>query len=330
MKNSRKEKTNELVAQVVDKASETGKKGIEVATSVLMQTASGSKALASGIAKGAKELSEKSKVETYNRRMKKFNPLFIEDYNSPEFFLPNIINIVDDAVRRDIDVCKGSIGWRENKKGTEVLFLYDEFVEQSGLKFIPNASCDEIYYVDPFDKKCYVKLDYIFQKTHEEKLAELEHIAYALGAKECSVEMVDVESIHVKNRKGTKTSGEKTSLSVSAQEEHEVELTNDLSQRRSSKSVINFEGNDNVFTPKLKWYAEDKNILNLIEYRCDSRNKITSRTLRLTGATSATMSKKAAASVDAAVADMGIKHSYCMEDKSIKESSTVLLYHVEF
>lgn len=79
--------------------------------------------------------------------MKKYNPLFPEEYNSDDFHVPNIICIVDDAVRRDIDVCQGAIGWRENKKDTEVLFLYDEFVEKSGLKFVPAPVCDEIYYI---------------------------------------------------------------------------------------------------------------------------------------------------------------------------------------
>lgn len=325
-----KKKTNEIVTQVVGKASETGKKGIKVATNVLMQTASGSKVLASGIAKEAKEFSEKSKIDSYNRRMKKFNPLFIEEYNSPEFFVPNIINIVDDAVRRDIDVCKGAIGWRENKKGTEVLFLYDEFVEQSGLKFIPNASCDEIYYVDPFDRKCFVKLDYIFQRTHEEKLAELEHIAYSLGAKSCSIEMEEKEVTYVKKKKETKVKENKKAFTISGTEHYEVESKSDSAQYRSSKNETNFTGNENVFAPKLKWYANDSNILNLVEYRCNGGNAVTSKTLKLIGASSATMSRKAASDIDAVVADMGIKHNYAMEEQSVKESKTTIVYHLEF
>ena len=262
--------------------------------------------------------------------MKKYNPLFIEEYNSPEFFVPNIINIVDDAVRRDIDVCKGAIGWRENKKGTEVLFLYDEFVEQSGLKFIPNASCDEIYYVDPFDRKCFVKLDYIFQRTHEEKLAELEHIAYALGAKNCSVEIKEKEVTHVKKKKEIKTNENDKFIAASVDEEYETEVTSDSSQYRSGLNVANFSGNDNVFVPKLKWYANDNNIRNLIEYRCNGGNAITSKELKLIGASSTTMSRKAAASIDAVVADMGIKNNYSMEDRSVKESETMLVYRLEF
>ena len=66
--------------------------------------------------------------------MKQYNPLFPEEYFSDTFFVPNIIRIVDDAVRRDIDVCQGAIGWRENKKGTEKNY---ENHEQDGNKHIP-------------------------------------------------------------------------------------------------------------------------------------------------------------------------------------------------
>ena len=228
------------LADVGEKASKVGKKAMQLATVMLAQTASGSKVLADGIAKGTKDFSEKAKIDSYNRRMKKYNPLFVEEYNSPEFFVPNIISIVDDAVRRDIDVCKGAISWRENKKGTEVLFLYDEFVEKSGLKFIPAPQCDEIYYVDTFDRKCFVKLDYIFQKTHQEKLAELEHIAYALGAKSCSIEIEEIEVQHVKKKKSGETKEDKTGMS--ATETYDAEVKDDSSMHRSSKSETKFKG----------------------------------------------------------------------------------------
>ena len=89
------------MASVADKASRTGKKGMELTAKAWAQTASGSKAVANEIAKGAKDLSEKAKVDSYNKRMKKYNPLFPEEYNSVDFHVPNIICIVDDAVRRD-------------------------------------------------------------------------------------------------------------------------------------------------------------------------------------------------------------------------------------
>ena len=323
-----KKRVNIFVADVVNKATKTSKKGMEVATQVLSQTASGGKSLAVGIAKSAKELSEKAQIDSYNRKIKKYNPLFPEEYYSTDFFLPNIITIVDDAVRRDIDVCKGAIGWRENKKGTEVLFLYDEFVEQCGLKFLPNAICDEIYYVDPFDRTCFVKIDYIFQRTHEEKIAELEHIAYSLGAKKCSIEIEEKQITHDKKKRNMDAKEDKST--ATAVETYEAESSSDSMQKRSSKSTTEFAGNDQVSMPNLKWFANDNNILNLIDYRCKGGNEVKIKTLTLSGSSATTMSRKAAYSIDAAVMDMGITNSYSMEDKSVKESAMVILYHLEF
>lgn len=321
-------KTTEIMAGVVDKASKTGKKGVELTAKALAQTASGSKVVANEIAKGAKELSDKAKIDSYNKRMKKYNPLFPEEYNSDDFYVPNIISIVDDAVRRDIDVCKGAIGWRENKRGTEVLYLYDEFVENSGLTFVPAPVCDEIYYIDAFDRKRFVKLECIFQQAHEEKIAELEHIAYCLGATSCSIEIEEKEVKHDKKKRGAETSEQKAR--IEATEGYSAEASSDSYVRRSGKNETIFKGNAEVVEPKLKWFTHDNNILNLIEYRCKGGNEITSKTLELSGSSSATMSKKAAYSIDATVASMGVNQNYSLEDKSVQESEMRIIYHLEF
>jgi len=323
-----KKRATALMSSVTEKALLTGKKGAEFAKDVVVQTAKGSKALATGLAKSAKDISEKAKNEGYIRRLKKYNPLFLAEYNREDFFVPNIICIVDDAVRRDVDVCKGAIGWRENKKGTEVLFLYDEFVKDCGLTFVPSALCDELYYVDSHNRSRYIKLDYIFQQSHEEKLAELEHIAYALGAKSCTIEFEEVEVTHDKRKRVSNVGGE-VSL-AHATENYSAEASRDSLVKYSSKSETKFKGNDKVVLPTLKWFEHDKNIQNLIEYRCRGGNEITTKTLRLSGSSSATMSRKAANSIDAAVSELGINQSYSMEDKSVKESDLKIVYHLDF
>lgn len=316
-----KKKSGIMVAEVMDKAAQTGKRGVEL-------VALGSKTIANGIATGAKTFSDKSKIDNYNKRKKKYNPLFPEEYFSDTFFVPNIVCIVDDAVRRDIDVCKGAIGWRENKRGTEILYLYDEFVEQSGLSFVPMALCDEVYYIDSFDRKKFVKLDCVFQHSHEEKLAELEHIAYALGAKSCVIEIEEKEIKRDKKKRSSETKETKDLMKI--KENYESEASSDSSMKYVSKTETYFKGNDLVEKPKLKWFVHDNNILNLIEYRIKGGNEVTSKTLELSGASSATMSRNAACSIDVTVSGMGVKQDYNMEDKSIRESMMRIIYRVEF
>ena len=148
---------------------------------------SGTKELGLKVVSGAKDgivsVAEKTKNESYLRRLKKYNPIFPDDYTNPDFNIPNMIMIVDDAVRKGIDVCEGTIGWLGNNAGMETLYLYDEAVNFSGLNFVPTVTCDAVYYVDSFDRNRFVRTDCIFSKAHEERMAELKNIAYMLGAK---------------------------------------------------------------------------------------------------------------------------------------------------
>ena len=150
---------------------------------LMQSTVELSKKAAAGAKSGMLNVMEKSKTESYARRLKKYNPLFPEQYCADTFNLPNMIQIVDDAVRRGIDVCEGAIGWLGNETGVEILHLYDEAVPFSKLQFVPSADCDAVYYVDSFDRRRFIRLDCIFSKAHEERLAELKNIAYLLGAK---------------------------------------------------------------------------------------------------------------------------------------------------
>lgn len=333
MKKETNDKKNTLFTDVVDKAAKVGKAGMETASTALAQTADKSKEIAEGIAKGAQELSEKAKEDSYNRKMKKYNPLFPEEYFGEEFFLPNIIQIVDDAVRRDVDVCKGAIGWRGKKKGIEVLFLYDEFVNECGLQFVPKVGCNDIYYVDPYDRKRFIQIDQIFQQTHEEKLAELENIAYCLGAKICTIEIEEHEVKH--DKKQAKASSKKSinaeGVEASRTEGLEAAYQSDSSIKYKSKNVTKFKGNDEITTPNLKWFAHDDSMRNLIEFRCKGGNVIEEKTLTLKGDSATTMSRTAAASIDTAIAEFGLsKQNYAIEDNSIKESSKTFIYHLEF
>ena len=165
------------------------KKSAEAVSGFLQKTSDLGKKTVSDVQAGAVALSEKAKQDSYLRRLKKYNPLFPDVYHSESFNLPNMIMIRDDAERKGIDVCEGAIGWLGNESGMEVLYLYDEFVRDSGITFVPSADCDAVYYVDSFDRTRYLRVDCIFKKAHEEKLAELKYVAYCLGAKSCTIEI---------------------------------------------------------------------------------------------------------------------------------------------
>ena len=308
------------------------KKGMGAVSGAVQKTADMGKIVAIGVQSGVKEFSDQTKQEAYERKLKKYNPLFPEKYHSEQFNLPNLIMIVDDAERRGIDVCEGSLGWLDKKNDMEILCLYDEAVPFSGLQFVPAATCDSVYYVDSFNRKQFVRLDCLFSKAHEAKIAELQHIAYCLGAKNCTVQIK--ESDHQKSDSKRKFIS-KDNLNIkgvkaSAELHAEAQTSYQNSVERRGSSYMAFEGTQEVKQPVLKWFLHDENIRRLIEMRSNGDNAVKTMTLELEGSASATMSQKTASAIDGAVSKIGAKSDLRMENQATKENYSKLVFHIEF
>lgn len=277
------------------------------------------KKIATSIKEKTKNFLDKSKENKKIKQKIKLNPLMPEEFKSENFYIPNIITIVDDAVRRDNELCQGAIGWRENIANTEVLFLYDEFVPQSNIEFIPKIDCDAVYYIDSHNHNRYIRTDCIFSRSHEEKLAELKHIAHCLGAKSCSVEIK--ETYLENNQKDMSISNDKSSGNYKSNSK--------IFEKREGLSEIIFDGSDKPIMPTLKWFANDDNIKRLIDMRINSTNSIKSETLKLLGSSSSTLSQKTAVTLDNFMKKFG-KINTNLTQESNKESESVLIYKITF
>ena len=309
------------------------KKGAEAVSTALQKTTDFGKKAVGSVQQGAKALSDKSRADAYLRKMEKYNPVFPEQYESEEFHIPNMIVIVDDAVRRGIDVCEGAIGWLSKEKGMEIFYLYDEAIDASGIKFIPAATCDAAYYVDQFDRNRFIRTDCIFSIAHEEKMAELEHIANALGAKRCWIEISEAstEKNFFKKSVALKESAQTSAGKTSSGEGAEQSAAYQSSASRRGRATAVFKGNVQPQRPKLKWFANDEGIKTLIEAVCSGRNTYESKTLYLSGSSSATMSQKTACEIDAAVGKLGgFKGKVAVESQATKESKRTLEFTIEF
>lgn len=308
------------------------KKGADAVSGALQKTTAITKKVSSDVQQKTKDLSVKMKDDSYQKRLKKYNPLFPDKYFSEEFNLPNMIEIVDDAVRKGIDVCEGAIGWISTQNGMEVLHLYDEAIKESGISFIPAATCDAVYYVDKFDRNRFIQTDCIFSKAHEERLAELKNIAYSLGAKKCSIEISEstTQTEINKNKKESSAKIPINSVSVSNGAGYEVGSSHTDSSLRLGKIEAEFEGSDDIKEPELKWFAHDDTIKNLVKMRTAGNNSIKSETLILEGAISATMSQKTAFAIDNAISKIGSKTKSSMEKQATKEFHSKMIFVVEF
>ncbi len=309
-----------------EETAQDAKKG-KIAGAFKVAAAMGKKAV-TGVQDGVKAMAQKAKNDGYAKRMKKYNPLFPDTFFGDSFALPNMIMIVDEAVRRDIDVCEGAIGWISKDTEIETLCLYDEIVEQSGLEFLPVASCDAVYYVDPFDKKRFIRTDCIFSRAHEEKLAELRHIAHFLGAKKCIIEIC--ESVSEAKTAHKHVGSKQTVMGVKSGESYEASFMQAQTEERRGRSETVFEGSSTPRQPHLKWFLKDDNIKRLIEMRCGGDNSIKSEVLELSGTSSATMSQKTAIAIDSTLSKFESKTRSEMERQATKESRSKLIFKLEF
>ena len=324
------------------------KKGAEAVSGFLQKTSDLGKKTVSDVQAGAAALSEKAKQDSYLRRLKKYNPLFLDVYQSGSFNLPNLIMIRDDAERKGIDVCEGAIGWLGNESGMEVLYLYDEFVPECGITFIPSADCDAVYYVDKFDRKKYIRTDCIFKIANSERFAELESIAYSLGAKHCVIDIVEKEHTSKKTKHNAHSSETSNldlrkiipeSIAIELEEsmllEHNYEFTH--KKQNEGHSELTLAGSDKPKRPKLKWFAHDEGIKGLVEMRCKGGNLVKKKTLELRGSNSATMSRDTACRIDSAISCMGIvdgkansKKKAQFEKQATREIESTFVFTIEF
>ena len=287
-----------------------------------------SKKTAENVYKGAKDLSDKIKEENHERKLKKYSPLFPDEFKSDNFNIPNMIKIVDDADRRGIEICEGAIGWRERINKIEVLCLYDEAVRMSGINFIPNAACNTFYCVDNYDRNNFISADKIFSRAHNERLAELEHIAYSLGAKKYSIDIVETNLQEKSEHKITNT--QINVKSVGCSNNADVGMSSSIGNQISGHFEGTFEENNTLQYPRLKWFSYDEHIKNLIEMRMSISSSIKSRNIILEGSSSATMSQDFAASVEVAMKKLGGKSSISMSKQASKEFYSNLIFNVEF
>lgn len=321
------------------------KKGAEAVSDFLQKTSDISKKTIADVQASAVALSEKSKQDSYLRRLKKYNPLFPDVYQSTEFNIPNMIMIRDDAERRGIDVCEGAIGWLGKEGGMEVLYLYDEAVPFSKIQFVPTADCNAIYYVDRFDRNRFVRTDCIFKLAYDERFAELEHIAYSLGAKRCTIDIVEKEKKSQKTKRKFEVSkkidapvtDESPAIKAETTEVYNRDYILTQKNENEGHCELTWTGSDKPKRPKLKWFAHDKGICGLIEMRCKGGNSVKTRTIRISGSTSATMSKDTALRIDSAIGSIdnslgkakGKAHSE-LEKQVTKETCSEFVFNIEF
>ncbi len=269
-------------------------------------------------AESAKNLAEQTQQYIHDQQAKKYTPVTSGEYKSKSFKLPGIIEIVEDSANSEFINCSESIGWIERHDETEVLHMYTYFVKKSGIDFVPAPQCDNVYCADNFTAKRFINSNCVFSKATEEKLAELKNIAYLLGAKRCSIEVMESDAT-INSQSGKFGVGKQLGI--------EANSTNKLGKMQSGKIVATFAGHNEPKSTTLKWFSYDENIKHLIDMRCSDANSIQYEVIEIKGSSTATMSKKIACAIDKV---LDIKGKLSMESQTMREHSNVLVFEVEF
>lgn len=286
-------RTKAMFSNMLKKANDIGKKTVE----------------------NAKFWAEQTQKNIHEQQAKKYSPVTAEDFHAESFPMPNIIKIDHDFANKEFVESEEAIGWIEYHKDVPVLHMYNKFVKNCGLTFVPLAQTDNVYCVDKFKPDAYINAKQIFGKATQEKLAELSNIAFTLGAKSCSVEILEAED---ETNSGILNIGIKGIGFLGSEKSASA-------QSQSGKNESSFEGHDNPQIPELKWFEHDDNIQWLIEMRC--KRAIKSNRLELKGSSSVVISKSVACAMDDV---LGAKGNLSMEKQAVKEYNNVLLFEIEF
>lgn len=278
---------------------------------------------------------EKAAQVGLEARVRFYNPRFREDFFDPEFDLPGIIVIADGDERKGIDVCEGAIGWLTKHRGTEVLHLYREFVEESGLDFHPRPLLGAVYQVDAFDHCRFIDLSCIFEVAHKDRITELRNIAYDLGARRCVLESYELKKEVAIKKTGKNAKGNRTGKAAGKAVAGVALESQDRTDRIEELGVVfeqTFSGNATPHRPSLNWYKGNREIQSLINMRCsrEDGNVIHTYRIEIDGSSSTTMARSHARRVDSILKDLKAECNFSMESECMSEARKKLKFTIEF
>lgn len=294
--------------------------------------AKGAAGMAVAGAKAVVDVAQKG-IEDLNKFI--YKPVFPDEYNSPDYKIPKMIVIKDEASRKGIDVCKGAIGWADKIGELEALCMYDDWAKTCGLSFMPTLTLDTAYYVHPFDSSKYVRVEDYITTMKKDMNAELADVAYCLGAKSCKIERTEKKSKsfhvkgHNKNSAPLLVDGVPVQASLEDKEKASFEYTDGSEWHESFQQT--FAGEAKASAPELRWYKDDSSINQLIKTRCSEGMNV-SKTYRyeITNTYSSCVGMGLAKKLDGALAAIKIGQKGKLQSDLKKDSKMEYVYEVNF
>lgn len=259
--------------------------------------------------------------------IKNLKPVFLSDISNPGFLeSKKLVRVTTvDKKRADSKVCQGSIGHIDSYDGLEVLNIYRENLKYFDLSFFPNSNA-ELYYVDPTERNRYIDLENYFAQLKNERISELERIAFDLGAKHFRViykeQSITSSKSKVEFKSNTKAIKNVGSIDIAKGEASDKFCSIEIA---AQSDFIGHEPKE----PVLRYLRHEPHILNLIELRMNEA-PITHKKMEIKLIESSGIKMNDAYKIDAAIKAMKFEYRKSIVREVNQESQRTFEYEIDF
>lgn len=293
--------------------------------------------MAGAVDKGMRKAGKKVQEIGDDVRKGYYNPIMPPQFED-EAFSPLMIVIADGQAREGVEVCKGAVGWMVKKGGLGVFHIYQSFVAESGLSFEPFPEFDGVYCRHPFDRDRFINVKCFTDVLRDERVAELRHIAHALGAKRYKIEIWEEEKTVTRKKGHGGAKVKQKAAPIDVRPAPSVEGTLDAafdSAKYRKRSVMHegvFEGDAVAQAPLLRWYRNDANVKALLDARLVEGGMLAAKVYRcqVSGSSVTSMNAEAAGKVDAALKGLKFDCDFDLRGEVKSETRQTLCLEIEF
>ena len=273
--------------------------------------------------------------------IKVHKPISLEQFKSNEYKLPDIVYVVEEDKKMNMDIFENAIGHEDTYKAesgqVRMLTLYRQRVENLKLHFYPNLQ-NTMFYRHPYENGLYISLDEYFNYFQKCKVDELNMIAHCLGAKYVKISLKEEKTSFVSKSKNVKITGDEVKKRTEVQKDGKYSAAVDINKNETEKEFSNFtvisecsyEGSGNPIMPKLNYFRDDADITNLIDMRMNDINSIKSKTYSIKYNSTSGMKVKEAVKIDTILKKLKISGNGSVVSEVEKENRLSLEYHIEF
>lgn len=235
-----------------------------------------------------------------DRDLKNLRPIFESTLSDTDFFVSKLVRVTTmDKKHAESKICQNAIGHIDTYGGLEVINIYRDKAKYFGLTFFPNNDA-ELYYVDPTDHDRYIELDNYFSQLKNERISELERIAFDLGAKHFRVLYKEQTISSAKSNVNHKS--KLSILKNGVNSDADLNISTDKFSSVEIAAQSDFIGHKPQ-EPVLRYLKHEPHILNLIELRMNEA-PITHKKMEIKLIESSGIKTNDAVKIDAAIKAM--------------------------